>query len=52
MCEHNFHLINIDSENENYVENDVCKTRIRELRLANFICDKCGLMNKIKIIFE
>jgi len=50
--EHNFHFIDLESENENYVEDvdgkSICKSRLRTKRYASFICDKCGLFKKVE----
>ena len=50
--EHSFHFINLEGENEHYIEEDVCKVKPRLIRNATFICDKCGLRRKLELIEE
>jgi hypothetical protein len=50
VCEHSFHFIDLESENEHYTENDVCKIRQRSIRFAKFICNKCGLLKKVEVV--
>lgn len=46
----NFHFVKLESENEHYTDKDVCKVKIRELRFASFVCDKCGLLKKVEVV--
>lgn len=47
--EHNYHFVDLESPREHYTENDVCKTRPRVKRIARFVCDKCGLINRVEV---
>ena len=50
--EHNFHFIDLDSENEHYTDKDICKIRIRTKRFARFMCNKCGLYKEVELVNE
>ena len=50
--EHSFHFIDLEGKNEHYVEKDICKVKPRLVRFATFLCDKCGLLNRVEIINE
>lgn len=46
-CEHKFHLVELESVNDNYIENDKCCSRKREERNAIFVCELCGYIKKV-----
>ncbi len=53
-CTHNFHFIELESENEKYTEplepgKDIIKVRLRNPRYAIFVCDLCGLIKKVEV---
>jgi RNase P subunit RPR2 len=50
--EHSLHFISMDSENEHYIENDVCKVKVRAARYISFVCDKCGLFKRVPLVEE
>lgn len=47
--EHSFHFVELQSPNEHYVDNDVCKVKVRISRNATFVCDKCGLLKEVEV---
>jgi len=54
VCEHNWHFVELESINYNYVEEidekKICKSILRVPRHAIFVCDLCGQLKKVVLI--
>lgn len=45
-----WHLVELESINESYIDKDVAFSRTRENRSAIFICELCGELKKVLVI--